>query len=429
MEKPQKDKRITNELYINMENYQGDTKSKRKKRNYLKSHGIENKVRREKQLDRAKLQELDNLTANSETEKQKLIKNNKCIKSAEKFVYVKSTVKFEELPNGKIKCGGCKKEFTRILGHLNKKNDCDKDIDLEEFKACLSKFGARKRTSKYEHNLKQQDMEQFLKVKADGNRKCYKKQKAENPDLFLKGKAVKTQEQRKNKDSKIDADKRIVRFRKATRFGPIFECRCCERKLFEHQVVEVDIESFKEKVEEKKQGIFSQCIRSHRRHSLYKDIGIKELSGFELNGKNFVCKGCKVSLERGKMPKMCSNNGLTVDVLPDNLILAELENNLIAKNIIFQKLHKKPKSRWSGTHDRLVNIPIGDQDIINTVTNFPRTPAEAGIITVKLKRKLEYKNTHTEQLIDTKKIYKYLHYLKHVAKNKRYQFLMTSTNI
>ena len=40
---------------------------------------------------------------------------------------------------------------------------------------------------------------------------------------------------------------------------------------------------------------------------------------------------------------MCTNNSLTVDVIPD----------LIANNIIFQKLRKKPKSRWSRTHDRL----------------------------------------------------------------------------
>jgi hypothetical protein len=128
-------------------------------------------------------------------------------------------------------------------------------------------------------------------------------------------------------------------------------------------------------------------------------------------------------MQRGNMPKMCSNNGLKVDILPDpSLKLTELENNLIALNIIFQKLHLKPKSRWSGTHDRLVNIPIGENDIMNTVKSLPRTPAEAGIIEVSLKRKLEFKTTHIVQLINTKKIYKYLDYLKRVAKNKYYQF-------
>ena len=81
-----------------------------------------------------------------------------------------------------------------------------------------------------------------------------------------------------------------------------------------------------------------------------------------------------------------------------------------------------PKSRWNGTHDRLVNIPIGEQDINNTLQNLPRTPDEAGIISVDLKRKLEYKTTHLKQLIDVNKIYSYLDYLKNTAQNKHYQF-------
>ena len=128
-------------------------------------------------------------------------------------------------------------------------------------------------------------------------------------------------------------------------------------------------------------------------------------------------------MERGKMPKMCSNNGLNVDILPrPEMRLSELENNLIARNIVFQKIHLLPKSRWSGTHDRLVNIPMEEQDIVNTLTSLPRTPAEAGILAVGLKRKLEYKTTHLQQLIDVKKIYDYLHFLKYEIKNKYYKF-------
>ena len=89
---------------------------------------------------------------------------------------------------------------------------------------------------------------------------------------------------------------------------------------------------------------------------------------------------------------MCAKNGLDIDKIEDpDLKLTELENNLIARNIIFQKIHKLPKSRWSGTHDRLVNVPVGPQDVLNTIESLPRTPAEAGIIPivpVNLKRKL-----------------------------------------
>ena len=43
---------------------------------------------------------------------------------------------------------------------------------------------------------------------------------------------------------------------------------------------------------------------------------------------------------------MCIKNGLYVDDIDDEgLKLTELENNLIARNIIFQKIHKLPKSR------------------------------------------------------------------------------------
>ena len=59
---------------------------------------------------------------------------------------------------------------------------------------------------------------------------------------------------------------------------------------------------------------------------------------------------------------------------------------------------------------------------MQTLKTLPRTPSEAGLIPVALKRKLEYKTTHLKQLIDIKKIYKFLHYLKYEAKNKYYQF-------
>ena len=111
-------------------------------------------------------------------------------------------------------------------------------------------------------------------------------------------------------------------------------------------------------------------------------------------------------------------NGLQVDEIREDLKLTELENNLIARNIIFQKIHKMPKSRWSGTHDRLVNVPVNPEDVLNTVESLPRTPAEAGlipIVPVNLKRKLEYKTTHLTQLVDINKIFKYLDFLRQMG--------------
>merc|ERR1712239_57033 len=92
-----------------------------------------------------------------------------------------------------------------------------------------------------------------------------------------------------------------------------------------------------------------------------------------------------------------------------------------AKTIIFQKIYQLPKSRWTALKDRLINVPINDEDIRNTIEKMPRTPNEAGLIGVALKRKKEYKNMHKHQLINPEKLFKILNKLK-LSGNKHYQF-------
>ena len=75
----------------------------------------------------------------------------------------------------------------------------------------------------------------------------------------------------------------------------------------------------------------------------------------------------------------------------------------------------------SAVKDRLVNVPIAAGDVINTMMNIPRTPKEAGLIQVKLKRRLKYKNYHKQEFIDPNKIFKILKYLKD-AGHPFYQF-------
>ena len=101
--------------------------------------------------------------------------------------------------------------------------------------------------------------------------------------------------------------------------------------------------------------------------------------------------------------------------------LTELEGNLIAKNIVFMKIFQLPKSRWTALKDKIINVPVNDTDIINTITSLPRTPNEAGLIEVDLKRKVEYSNSHMRQLINPEKCFKMLELLKKSG-NIHYQF-------
>ena len=203
---------------------------------------------------------------------------------------------------------------------------------------------------------------------------------------------------------------RLISFRKAVRYGAIFVCSSCHQRMFENGVSAVTTK-FKEEVEKKKSGHFDECIA-------------EELI-LEIHGKqsgSYLCHTCKNTIKKGKIPSMSSKNGLNLREIKDpDTKLTEVENNLIAQNIIFQKIFLLPKSRMSAVKDRLVNVPVGASDVLNTIKSIPRTPREAGLIQVKLKRKLKYQNYHKQEYIDPKKIFKTLELLK-TSGHPYYQF-------
>ena len=142
------------------------------------------------------------------------------------------------------------------------------------------------------------------------------------------------------------------------------------------------------------------------------------------NGNYHICFACKGHLNKGKIPPMSHMNNLQlfdISCHPE-LQVSELENSLIALNLIFQKIHQLPKSRYPATHDKIVNIPIYESDVLKTVEALPRTPSEAGIIPIKLKRKIEYKNAHKIQYVSVEKVLKAIQTLKEQG-HKYYQFI------
>ena len=82
--------------------------------------------------------------------------------------------------------------------------------------------------------------------------------------------------------------------------------------------------------------------------------------------------------------------------------------------------YKLPKSLWTGVKNRLVNVPIFESDVEETIKMLPRTPGKAGLKKVKLKRMKSMKTSHIDQLIDVEKIIKALNLFIN-TKNKRYR--------
>ena len=111
---------------------------------------------------------------------------------------------------------------------------------------------------------------------------------------------------------------------------------------------------------------------------------------------------------------MSSLNGLGVTDTPEEgKDLNDLEKALTSKNILFVRVRILPRSRWRKQQGKTVCIPIDNDTLLKTLNKVntqlprdPRKPEEAGIVCVRLKRKLEYKTTHVEAYVRPDKMNK-----------------------
>ena len=108
----------------------------------------------------------------------------------ERFIYMEGNVKIEEMEDGALLCGVCRKPWKRIIGHLKNNIGCSKDIDIKQLQTDLSKFRARQRRATCDKKQKADNKDQFLKENAARRKLCDQKQRTNNKDQFLKVKSA-----------------------------------------------------------------------------------------------------------------------------------------------------------------------------------------------------------------------------------------------
>ena len=129
-----------------------------------------------------------------------------------------------------------------------------------------------------------------------------------------------------------------------------------------------------------------------------------------IDGSMYICHTCHGTLKLGKIPAQSKANRMALDEIPDELKdLNTLELHIICKRILFMKLFKLPRGKQKGIRRAAVNVPA---DLGPACNLLPRLPPDAHIVSLKLKRKLEYKQAYLHDTIHPEKVITALNYLK-----------------
>ena len=289
------------------------------------------------------------------------------------------------------------------------RNDARARLPAEE--KMLIKHLDTLRRKKARANLPEVKKTIIKKKDAKAHMKLWMKRLHEDP-YYKKSHAVYNAEWRRRKVQRLNStiQGRMRIFCDEVKNGPIHSCLSCKRKMFDHSVIPITPNhqaDFRKTLNSICENLFEETI------AMFPDA--EQLS--------YLCFTCKNHLFKGKMPPMCHSNNLenyNFDQTPW-MKLSELENSLIAKDLLFMKIVQLPKSRMSALKGQEVNIPLTDSDIKNTVSQLPRTPDEAAVIPVQLKRKQAFRNAHLKEYISPSKIKKSLETLKSLG-HKHYQF-------
>ena len=174
---------------------------------------------------------------------------------------------------------------------------------------------------------------------------------------------------------------------------PVYICTACHRLLWKKGVKHLNMNNYNSVDSEIVNFVLAEKYRK-----------------YSADGLIYICLSCNKKLQSGTIPAQSKANCMDLEEIPDELKdLNNLELHTISKRILFMKLLKLPRGKQKGIKGAAVNVPT---DLGPACKLLPRIPAEAHIISLKLKRKLEYRQAYIHDTIRPEKVISALHYLK-----------------
>ena len=268
------------------------------------------------------------------------------------------------------KCLLCKDSFPNLKQHITKSKEC-RDLYIKNgiFKSCES-------CEKLFKNLKQH---------VNMNAECHYYYVENEKYWILEDASLKNVFLNRQQD------------------GLSYICICCHTKRFRKTVTEVKED-------------FLDYLKSK---NLDKYVSLKE--EFKYQNDHWICQNCQRVLNKGDMPNMCHANGLANSKIPKVFKDLSCIEKLTTKMILpFIKIRELPTSRMKQQYEKIVNVAISDNDILNTNIRLPRMSDKLGTVNVAIKRDHQYPTYRKPELVRPKIINEVLSILK--LRHKYYRF-------
>ena len=247
-------------------------------------------------------------------------------------------------------------------------------------------------------SVKQAETHEQTVHRQEYNKQCKKTSRAhETPEQTEQRQQMnrtKTSQTRRAKKLKVETiDNAMTNFKAECKKQPVYICTSCHRLLWRKGVQTFSIDKYN-KI---KPEIIQLVLHEKYRMS-------------SIDGCIYICHNCHRTLKLGRVPAQSKANRMALDEIPDELKdLNTLELHIICKRILFMKLVKLPRGKQKGIKGAAVNVPA---DLGPACKLLPRLPPDAHIISLKLKRKLEYRQAYLHDTIRPEKVITALHYLK-----------------
>ena len=178
----------------------------------------------------------------------------------------------------------------------------------------------------------------------------------------------------------------ITKFHEIISVGPVYTCCVCYQTWFKHSV----------------------SLMSEHQVQIVQTILDEKIALHEGKTERWICRTCKTSINKCKVPKLSVANKCGFPESRPELNLHPLEERLIALRIPFMQIKELPRGGQFCLKGNVVNVPV---KVNTTVFSLPRNLAQTQTVPVKLKRKLCYNKCEAVENVRPTKVIKALEWL------------------